>query len=578
MAVEQSVIVDNINKLGIDYKISGSEYKLHHCPYCETNGETSKPYHYFGINVEKDVYRCYHQNSCNVTGKTYKLFLDMGIISPLVVSAKSKKIDPPEVTGLKTSDDFFSWYKENRGINQETLKFFGVKYKDDANGRHIVYTYKDEHGKTINRKYRHTTNKANMRQEKGCVLGYYGLQNVKFSKKAIFVCEGEDDAHALSQYGVENVVSVPSGASSYTEEMDRINGKFDRIYTIFDTDDAGQKGAYEFAKKAGLYKVYNCILPFKDARDCLINGVGVEVIKLILKAGKRYESDDILSAADLKEKFIADISGDKYSGTMIEQSSINMLLGGVRVGEVSVLTGHTGSGKSTFGLNFLHWCEYAGMPGLIMSFENRTENIIRKMIEIDTGDSIKSYDEITGRWKLNKDNSWLDYQVDKLALRKIWFLNRSATDTGYYDIKSVIKIIEYAAKFHNVKFVLIDHLHYFTKLSGAANPVHVIDDTVRAIVKASERLEIHSMLVVHPAKTNDKDGKLERLTVNSGKGASSIQQEASNYWIVSKSIEDDGTCPKSRVDLVKNREFGRTGKIMFDVANNYNKFYGGIVL
>ena len=52
----------------------------------------------------------------------------------------------------------------------------------------------------------------------------------------------------------------------------------------------------------------------------------------------------------------------------------------------------------------------------------------------------------------------------------------------------MVNVIEYAVKFYDVKFFLIDHLHYFLQLSGEKNPVQVIDESVRKIKQLTERL------------------------------------------------------------------------------------------
>jgi twinkle protein len=454
------------------------------------------------------------------------------------------------------------------------LRKFKVGLKP-ANGKwYITYHFFNEQGVLTNCKYRNRTDKKDMFVEKDCESIYYGIPLIDLNAPTVHVVEGEDDAHALYQLGIRNVLSVPYGAKNYSPAMDELNRKFKTIILLFDNDPAGQEGAYSFAQKAGLNKCKNVVLPFKDARDCLINGLDIFDIGRLIGEAKEFKHTEIVKADDLRLEVMESIVNDRMLGTPIEITEVNRMLGGVRLGELTIVTGHTGSGKSTFALNFAAWCVNAGLHAMIMPFENKLSSVIKKLIEIFSKDAIYRYDLTQNKNVRVKDNVWVEEQLDLLNNKNLYFLNKTHVDKGYYDLKRMESVIEYAVKFYNMNLFVVDHLHYFLKISDSKNPVLVIDEAMRTIKQLTEKYKVHIVLVVHPSKKeDDAQGKPVKLGLNSSKGASSIAQESDNFLVVSRPMGTDGKKDlRSKVEICKNRECGHTGEILFNVLDNLNSY------
>ena len=563
----ETQIRDALRRIATETRDKGDEVEFRTCPYC---GKSDWP---FSVNISKQVFACNHLNTCGARGTLFKLLSDQGIISPVTRAIAKEYRRPSPDKGIQSTDDFFAWYNRERGIKPEILKAFNVGFKENGGKKYIVYRYLDERKQEVNRKYRNCQDKKDMWTEKGAEQVYYGADNLNFEGKRLVVVSGEDDVHALAQLGIENVVSVPFGDRAYSPAMDRINARFPEIILLFDADEPGQAGAYEFAKKAGFQKCRNAVLPFKDARDCLLNGLDIFDIEKEIGNAKPFTCKEIISAGETKSAVVESVFKSKsYLGTMLPVKEINAILGGVRLGELSVLIAHTGCGKTPFALNFVWWAVQAGMRALILSFENRVESVITKLIEIKTRKQIRSFDNFGGGWLINQSPEWIEAQIDELAELPIYFLNKSAiSETGYLDVEKLLTIVEYAAKFYDVNLVLIDHLHYFLNLSGERNPVYKIDETVRKLSQATQATKLHTLLIVHPPKTtDDRTGGLVTLGLNSPKGASSIQQEAFNFLTVSKKEEDGKFF--ARLQILKNREIGKTGEVVFSVLDNMNTY------
>ncbi len=567
-----------IDSLGIQYKEVGDELKFHHCPFCESGGKVRKPYGIFYFNRAKQVYQCYHKKTCGAQGTLYRFKLERGDISPINRGSKIVYKKPAENTDYTTdTDKFYQWYEKERGITSEILKKYSVGfYKRENNTPIIVYQYYDSDNKLFNRKYK-STDKKDLWTEKDAQKGYYGLQHINYEDDTLYVVEGEDDCHAFVQIlGFSQVVSVPYGVNTYTPAMDVVNKKFNVIILMFDCDERGQEGARKFAEKAGLQKVHNVILPRKDLRDCVLAKLTKDDIQLSIAGCQRFKHESIIKPDDLKREFEDEILNKSNNlGYMTPWVGFNKLTKGVRVSELTVLTGHTGSGKTTFAYNLLIWAEQVGMNCLAMSFENRMSAIMLKLIEISSGEVVRMFDEKKNKVVIVKSTDWIMEEFNKINNKNVYFLNKENVKDGYYDVEKLYEIIMYAVKFYDIKFFLIDHLHYFLKLSDARNPVAKIDETIRAIKQITEMYKVHILLIVHPFKTADRDGKPVKLGINSGKGSSSISQESDNFWIISRELDTDPGEYRSCFEMHKNREFGvpSDNSILWNLKSNRNTFY-----
>lgn len=568
-----------LEMLNIDYRLNGSEAKLHHCPLCETEQSFRKPYGIFSINLDKGVYHCFHKKTCGEMGTLYSLMLKTGIINPLrSVDKKIFKKPPPMPEILSDTEKFYKWYEEERCIKVDTLKKYGVGLYVKDSRKHIVYEYKEKASEdsieVFNRKYKGCTDKSVMWTEKGAKQGYYGLQFVDFEKDPnLYVCEGEDDCHALHEYGIPNAVSIPFGANNYSLEMEQVNAKAGCILMFFDCDDAGQKGAKKFAEKAGLGKCYNVILPFNDVRDCLKNGVEAPSIYKAMGEAKQFKSDEISKASDYEEEAVDFVYGDTKTSIMTGEKCFDRITRGIRMSELSILTGHSGNGKTTFAYNLVSWLIALNVRCLCMSFENKIVAILKKMVAIQSQAVVSEFNEENGKTVNVMPEGTYRSHIAALNNLPLYFLNKKKSDEGYYDIDKMEAIIAYAVKYLNIKFFLIDHLHYFLNLSKSRNPVQLMDESVRRIKQWTERFDIHICLIVHPAKPSGSGKSSGKLSMYSGKGSSSIVQESDNFWVVYRVQKEDGTF-HSLFEQEKNREYGLSANngCMYEVMDNKNSY------
>jgi twinkle protein len=126
-------------------------------------------------------------------------------------------------------------------------------------------------------------------------------------------------------------------------------------------DRAGRKGIEKAADKLGRYRCFNVLLPLKDANDCLKAGfTNQEMVEILAKA-KRFESP-LVKTSDHFFDEIRDLhsSNSESKGRPTGWQDLDNLLQGIRPTELTVLTGETGSGKSTWAANLAYHLAIGG--------------------------------------------------------------------------------------------------------------------------------------------------------------------------------------------------------------------------
>ena len=580
---EQIELESYLTGLGIETRRKGDELEFHHCPFCEASGKTPRPFGHFLFNVVKGTYFCRHQKSCSAKGGYVNFKMRMGHYTPLTKARTASVSRPKDNPALTTSDRHFAAYRAKRGVSAKTAKQYGVSFLTRDDGTYYVWSYYAQDKTLINRKYRHTDDKKKTWTEKNCEHGYYGAQFIDPQKGSLHVVEGEDDVHAMADIGIQNVVGLPYGAGTYTPAMDRVNDQFDEILLLFDLDDAGQEGALKFAEKAGFHKCKNVLLPYKDPRDCLLEGLDIFDIQKCISEAKGFRHEQIIKASDARsdvKKRMLDLN--QAVGTPIEAwPEWTRLFGGIRLKELTTIIGHTGEGKTTFALNLAFQALAIGFRVMILPFENSIEQIVRKSIEIRTEKQMFHYDRIWRKWFMSQgiDERWIDEQIDALDRNDVYFLNRDNDGKkGFFNFEKLEEIMSYASKYHNVNFFVVDHLQYLLGNNRRfENERQEIDDTMRGLKRLTDDLNSHICLITHPYKTEDsKTGKKAKLTTNSSKGSGSISQESDNFIIVERPEMkgDESEDPMvARVRIMKTRELGVRGSVLFKVKPNGNTFF-----
>ena len=493
-------IIDYLTRKGLIIRQSGKEY-LTDCPYCKKEKHLS-------VNNEKGVWRCLVCAEAGNIWKLRKFYGDINIQQIIKPPQKEYKLparnkDQIYQKALMENKQALNYLQTERGFLLETIKRFRLGYNE---GIAIPY-YQDS--VLRNFKVRKIDGKDYLR-EKDCKSTLYNIDNLNKSEPVIIV-EGEFDCIAATQMGYENVISVPNGAGAFDNEWIDILENVGEVYLVFDNDEIGEKGAHLFAKKIGVTRCKRVLLPFKDFNECLMAGYTKQELDKYFQEAKEYKPKGIVHVSEV----LANIEelwkqGDKLKGVQIKEwKQFNEVLGGIRMREVTALTGETASGKTAFSLYLIYKLLLQNRKCLIISSEITKEDILSRLFSVICQKSF---------YLLQRDEIYKGMKF--FGGKDLFFVDTE----GKINIKEIREYLEYAHLRYDVEFVLLDHLHFFLP-PGSDRQVADIEEFMRGVVRSALKLHIHIWLIVHPHKLRNDTGKVQ---LNDLKGGSCIKQDAFN--------------------------------------------------
>jgi 5S rRNA maturation endonuclease (ribonuclease M5) len=510
-------LTDFLLQANYEYKRKGEEIVFARCPYCEQDRQ--KHSDHFSFNSQTGQFFCV---KCNTKGNLITFKRDQGF-EPFKYQVYHKP-DQLKVSVYKNQQDsYFQSYQEKRGIPVDVLKKYNVGMViDNKMGACRTYNYIDIDTKEIvNVKY--VNAKKQMRTETNAKKIYYGLQFVNFEKEYLHVVEGEDDCHALIAMGIDNVVSVPFGAGNYSEEMGQINKKFKTIFILFDNDMAGQEGAKKFSYKAGVWKCKNVLLPFKDSRDCLLNGLDIFDIEKLKGLSKQFDyAPEIkvrpaLSIIERMEKYEKD-ARENPEGLKFGYELIDDVTGGLRGGDLLSIVANPGCFKTTKLMNLIKRSIDKTEEGIAIFFslEMQAEAEFERELQI----MFACEKPCNVRWSANKnDENWIGLKkiISESQYNRIWVV-----DETWLTIEDIKKTIELTEEVSNQKCILVG-IDYLDFVSTDSTKEY---DSVKSIMtglkkKIAKELKVP---VIALCQTNRSTQDAEdEVRTRSGKGGTAIE-------------------------------------------------------
>lgn len=448
-------------------------------------------------------------------------------------------------------------YLESRGLDVRTAAQFGVgatkaKFPDDDKWtEHDCVTFPwiedGDPPKTVRVKLRSVKEKRHMRLEpRNGGSGLFGMHAVG-AVDEIVLTEGEFDALAVAQATGRACVSVPHGASQLPPAVLPLLERFKTIYLWMDNDLSGQNGAQKFADKLGLHRCWFVRTGYKDANEALQQGADLEDA---LKNAARPKHNKVLMFSDFRDDVIRQFKKpEQYDGIPLKSlPEFTKLALGVRAGEMSLLTGPTGSGKTTIASQFTIDLAEQHAPILWGSFEVRREVLAKKMLQQ------------LQKKPLTHQN--VDAAADRFEKLPMYFLDYQ----GATDVEAVLDAMRFARYAHDVEHVVLDNLQFMTGATHGRSSFEAQDAAVAKIRKFASANKVHVLLVVHPRKEDPK----ELLTMESIYGGAKAIQEADNVYILQA---PKGPTPFKSLEVAKNRYGGLLGTVRLMFSNESLCYY-----
>lgn len=474
----------------------------------------------------------------------------LGIREPTYEPA-TKAYSRPKLKPEDMSDKALKYLLSERKLLRSTVDAFKVGTSNM--GEFMAFPSYDAGGQLLNIKHigvqRDDDGKKIIRTERDCSPALFGWQAFS-GGRTIAITEGEIDALTMHQYGIQ-ALSVPFGAGKGNKnewidfEWDNL-AQFETIYLCYDNDAAGQGCVDEVARRLGLYRCRSVKLPFKDANECLQNGVTDDEIEVCLHEAKTFDPPEIRTPVHYRDRVMSYFYPSEDEEAKVYTPNIFQKKISFRPGELTIWTGCNSHGKSVMIGQIMLGAALVGMNIAIASMEMRPEQTLGRIMKQFWAKRLPTADEI-------------DRGLEFLA-GKVWVYDLM----GNVATTKLMELIEFSVRRHRVAHFVIDSL---MKCNVGIDDYDGQRKFLNDAVTFARAHECHIHLVAHPRK-HDEDDPIGRVAVS---GSGDISNQADNVLSVWRNkAKERGEKTKHDADAIllcdKQRETGWEGFVKLDFS------------
>ena len=532
--------------LGAETKDNGDEVQFKFCPYCHGGAHHDK--YTFAVNRLTGKFNCL-RSSCGQQGHFVTLAKDFGFALDFGITVKDYRKLPQKTVQVKSSAVKLL---EQRGISEAVCKRYKITTRNDNNNI-LVFPFYNAGGELVTVKYRNAKFRKGIDKNKewfesGTQPILFGMEQANDYTEPLVITEGQIDALSLAECGVKNTVSVPNGCNSFTWIAGCFDWvmKFPSITVMGDCEDGKITLVDKISKSFKLPVYYvppECYYGLKDAND-ILREYGKETLLGSFNSAVEYIIPHIKRLADVEA---IDFSTLPRIKTGIKK--IDDLLGGFFYGQVILLTGRRGEGKSTF------------MGQLILEAIEQ-ENVVLAYSGELTASHFKNWIDFQAAGKDGLVNVGTEqfpkYRIKKDVQQKIndWYRPYALIydNESIYDdeLESLLTTIENAIVRYGVNMVCIDNLMTAMDVDAKDDFYRAQSTFVRKLKSLAIRYNIVVLLVAHPRK--EMSGKLDNDSVA---GSADITNRVDTVLIYSRDKSDDDDLSRSQLQITKNRINGK---------------------
>ncbi len=570
-----------IYKIGGKTRQHGNEIQFETCPICD--GGNSHDKWTFSINSLNGTSNCL-RSSCSWKGAFVQLAreFDYPLDYGNTQKREYRKLPQRPVEVRKPALD----YLESRGISREV----GEKYKITSlkdNPNVVVFPFYDEQGTLQFIKYRN----ANFRkgidkskewaesQTKPILFGM--LQCDKQDHERLVITEGQLDSLSLATAKIKNAVSVPTGARGMTwvDHCYSFLERFKEIVIMGDCEGGKITLVDEIAKRTDKpIKVVQLAdyLGEKDAND-ILRKYGAEALRTAVDNAKTLPVTNVKSLAEVRD---IDLNTLPKIKTGID--SLDRVIGGMFYGQVILLSGKRGEGKSILASQLGAEALRQDVKCLFYSgelpdyhFKNWLDSQIagRRFIDVNENEYGAPTYSIPQEYK-RQINEWYS---DKAFIYDNYSAMIDENET------KLLTVIEQTIRRYGVKFVLLDNLMTAIDVGKSDEQYFAQSKFVKKLKQLAVKYDIVAVLVAHPRKTQ---GGTRQVTSNDEISGSADITNAVDV-VMTYSRGDENNPDSGRIYITKNRlsgvirtkepiavQYDRPSKRIFEPSRGRDFSYG----
>lgn len=543
--------------IGAETKQKGKDLFFRYCPKCGSTAPKDDEWK-FSVNVRTGAFGCL-RGSCGYHGHFVELCRDFGY--KIGMEAEREYTQFPQPRGRIVPRDSALAYLAGRGISRETAERYEVTAFEEKPNI-LWFPFFDEYGKLVYAKMRKMDYRKGRDKNKEWTQA--GGKPILFGMKqctgfgTLVITEGQLDSLSVAEAfrdqpdAPDGFCSVPNGMNAFTWIPNCLDWlkKFDTVI-VFGDMEHGHMSLIETITQRVPCKIKGVraedYLGEKDAND-ILTAFGPEAVRTAVLNATEQEISNVKELADVQ---YVDIKKLPKVSTGVWDLD-HALQGGICFGQICLLTGKRGDGKSTFmsqivadaidqgigvfaysgelpGFHFKQWlnCQLAGESNM-------------KQRQNEFGET--------------------EYYLDSGTDRKIseWYRGKAYIyDSAIVDgeeTESLVDTIKKVVSRRNVKLVCIDNLMTAMDMVDDQSNLYLAQSNfVRQLKDIAMGYDVAIILVAHPRKAG-KDDKGNDFDNDIVSGSSNITDRVD--IVMNYSRDKSGTGAESLLQIGKNRLSG----------------------
>ena len=548
--LKESDVFDFARAFNHETRRKGDELEFKYCPFC--HGGDHRDDWTFSVNLRSGAFKCLRA-TCGYQGHFVELCRDFDF--PLEFDTPKIYRELPQKQ-IMVKDEAVA-YLESRGISPEITK----KYEITVQEKHknvLVFPFKDEKGKLVFIKYRKTDfdktkDKNKEWSEKNTQPILFGMNHCNGFDRLI-ITEGQIDSLSVATAGYENAVSVPTGATGFKWLADCWTWiiQFKEVIVFGDCEHGKITLIDSLSARLPKEVIVKCVrvkdyLGEKDAND-ILQKYGVRAIENCIDNAEIPKLENVKQLADVQA---VDINKMDKIETGIRD--LDRVIRGIAMGQLIILTGKRGDGKSTFMSQLIAEALHQKRNVFVYSGELADFHFKRWLDFQLAGDN-----HVIGEQNKYGDMDWR-IPEDVISSINDWYRDRafiydnSYIDDGRTDFESLPDTIERAIVQYSIQLVCIDNLMTaMERVSEQSNLYLAQSNFVGRLKNIAMKYGVAVILVAHPKKANPESGQDDNDLVA---GSSDITNKADIVLKYSRCNPNDYQCD-SLIKVTKNRLLG----------------------
>ena len=478
---------------GIEFWEAGNEIHFKYCPYCK-GGEKHDP-KTFSISLKNGAFNC-KRGKCDVKGNLITLARDFDYFSlgaGIDDYYQNRERFAKFVRNSIETKDRAIEYMQSRGIPEEITRKYEITIHKE-NQDVLVFPFVDDKDELWFIKYRNIAyKKSGSGSKEWCEKNrkpiLFGMNHCNFENHTLVMTEGQIDSLSCTAAGIENAVSVPLGKNGFTWIPYCFNflGRFDELI-IFGDYENGEISLLD-GMKNHFHGVIKHVRPedyqdCKDANEILLK-YGPEQVKKCIDNAIQLPVPGLKKMAEIQKIRLDDLDRMRTGIAELDRQCPFYF------GELIVLTGAAGDGKSTMASQWATKALDQGYPTMVYSGEMPAW-LVKNWMDL----------QIAGKHNLNVYND-----IEEQTYKKM--LSWSMYQQLYvYDVEEeannqekLFEVLLKGIQQYGIRFIVLDNLMTAMDFNNNLELNEAQTVFTKRLANIAQNHNVLIVLIVHPRKS-----------------------------------------------------------------------------